>query len=347
VNDPTLTDCIPSEFIPGDAPRDLLEPADLPDGKTSKLIALGHRPEIRKAIKQVDAARVRMGIADRELLPSLDLFLETYASGLEGRSDVGSAMGNQFTEGEPSYSIGLEFEVPLPNQTGKSRFRRRQLDLQREMSRLYAITEEVLLDAEDSRHEVENSYSLMVSNYYTMIAAREELDYFERRWKLLPPDNESTSLYIERMLSAQGELVKAEHAFASARAAYNVALLNLRRAEGTLLEFHHFPPAQPVPRVVIPKPTAASPRSGASLVETIPEADSPGAALEQPTPKDAVRLPSVRASTNAPHGGDYWPGAVLRTPPVSCRSPVFALPPVSPFYRQPREAWQHQPYLAR
>ena len=91
-----------------------------------------------------------------------------------------------------------------------------------------------------------------------MVAASEEFQYFRERWRLLPADDQTMSLFIERMLDGQDRMTDAEYVFANSRAAYNVARFKVRRAEGTLIEFQSFDtrPGVPVtmPEMHVPQP---------------------------------------------------------------------------------------------
>ena len=110
VNDPALAPLGRAEMVPEQMPIRTLVPADLGD---SLVTALKSRPEIQQGIKEVRAAGVRTNVAANEVLPVLNAIIETYVSGLEGRGAIARAYGDQFSEGRPSYTGGLYFEIPL------------------------------------------------------------------------------------------------------------------------------------------------------------------------------------------------------------------------------------------
>ena len=70
-----------------------------------------------------------------------------------------------------------------------------------------------------------------------MIAANAELDYIVHRWELLPGEDRSASLVLEDLLAAQERLAVEEFEFANSQVNYNLALTNLKRTMGTLLQF--------------------------------------------------------------------------------------------------------------
>ncbi len=77
--------------------------------------ALEYRPEIDEATRQLKSAQLQVSISQHELLPLLDVVTETYVSGLQAGRDLATSWSNQFQVGEPSYTVGLELEIPLHN----------------------------------------------------------------------------------------------------------------------------------------------------------------------------------------------------------------------------------------
>lgn len=61
------------------------------------------------------ASGVRMGVSKNEMLPKLDFIVSSYVAGLESNARFVDSFTNQFSEGCPGYTVGMEFEVPLGN----------------------------------------------------------------------------------------------------------------------------------------------------------------------------------------------------------------------------------------
>ncbi|MEZ6067544.1 MAG: TolC family protein [Planctomycetaceae bacterium] len=81
VNDPGLSDVGYLELITEEAPNT----SSIPLSMTGSLqTALLHRPDISHALRQLQAASVKSGVAKNDLLPRLDLVLRSYVAGLEG-----------------------------------------------------------------------------------------------------------------------------------------------------------------------------------------------------------------------------------------------------------------------
>ncbi len=236
VNDPALGDDDSGvELIPMDLPSEDPCPSDL---HASLITAMENRPEIGQAIQQIKAGCVRAEMSKHELLPVLNLITEAYASGLQGDYSLGDAFTDQFHRGRPSYTVGLQYEVPLYNREAKSRNERRNLEL-RQLRNQYETTVKALaLEVEVAVSELETSFSETRSQRRALKAGSSQLEYLERRWEFLPHEGGNASLMLENLLTAQERLVRSEEAFAQAWVTYNVALVNHRRVTGELLQHH-------------------------------------------------------------------------------------------------------------
>jgi len=198
--------------------------------------AYHQRPEIDQALKQVKAAAVRLDMSKKELLPQLDLVLETYVSGLRGESDIGQAFGDQFSVGEPAYSVGLLYEVPIGNRAAHARHVRRQLELRQLRNQFRSTAETLMLEVKVAVREVDTAYRETLAKKRSMEAADGRLDYIHERWQHLPGEGRSAGLHLEDLLAAQEQLAAAEFGYLQASTTYSLALMDLKRATGVLLQ---------------------------------------------------------------------------------------------------------------
>lgn len=232
VNDPRLIQSGDLELIPLELPRRDHVPLTMTGSLQS---ALTHRPDISIAIRDLRAAGVQLGVAENELLPRLDVVLQTYVAGLAGGGNIGTSLGNQMTNGRPSYSAGLEFEMPLGNRAANARYDRRQFELIKAGHDFRTRVETGLTEVELAVRETETAYRETVSRYQSLVAAQTEASYLEDRWHLLPGDDRGTTLLLEDLLDAQQRLADTEADFVEAQTAYVVSLARVRRSMGTLL----------------------------------------------------------------------------------------------------------------
>lgn len=194
------------------------------------------RPEIAQAIRQIKSGSIRADMSKHELMPVLNLITETYVAGLEDDNDFATAWRKQFDRGEPGYSIGLQFEVPLQNRAARSRHERRQLELRQLKNKYLTTLETVRLEVEVAVREVKTSQQELLSKEAAMAARGRQLDYLTRRWERLPGEEVSASLMLENLLNAQNQLAGSEYEFLQAQMTYNLSMTNLKRATGTLLQ---------------------------------------------------------------------------------------------------------------
>lgn len=229
VNDSSLLE---AELIPSDQPSFESFSVDLVE---SVSVAFQMRPELQQSLKQIKAAAVRLRMAKHELLPVLNLITDAYLSGLASGGDVLEAFGNEFSEGRPSYGIGLEYELPVGNRAAKARHRRRQLEI-RQLRNQYSTTlETVRLEVEVAVREFETSQTELSTKLKAMNARATQLDALTRRWEQLPGEDIAASLALENLLLAQENLAQSEFEYLQAQMTYKLSIMNLKRAMGTLL----------------------------------------------------------------------------------------------------------------
>lgn len=269
VNDPALGNTMNVELVPQEHLLRTAFPVDL---NSAVSVALQSRPEIEAAIQEVKSASVRMNMGKREALPLLNVVLETYASGLEGNSNVSRAFREQFTEGEPSYGIGLQYEYPIWNRAASSRVQQRRLELRRLQHQFRQTVESMKLEVELAVHQVHAAYESLGAKQSAMEAANKEVAYLYDRWLLLPIDNGSASLLLEDLLEAQDRLAESELGLLQASLDHSLSQVDFKRAVGSLLENHqvaidrncncNLPQQQPVqtqPLQFLPASTEALP----------------------------------------------------------------------------------------
>jgi outer membrane protein TolC len=233
VNDPDLGTASTHELIPLDKPQE--ESRELDIGWSVET-ALQYRPEVGKAIKSIRSAGVKLGAAKNGILPALNLVLETYGSGLRGDYDIGGSLVDQFSVGAPSYSVGLQYEVPFWNRASRAAYLRRRLELRQLESQLQMTLENLRSEVEVAAREVGTTYREMQANYTAMEAADEAVTQIYEWWQVLSGSDRSASLLLENLLDAQERLYVEEESFLRSQLSYNVSHIAYLRALGTLLQ---------------------------------------------------------------------------------------------------------------
>ena len=240
-NAPELQAMRTAELVPLDQPLFLPIAVTVDDAMVT---ALQHRPEIDAAAQEIRAAGIRLDMSRNELLPALDLVLETYVMGLDRDFDISQAYVDQFSVGEPSYSAGLVLELPLHRRAAKARYQRRQLQLRQITQQFEETTQMLMADVEIAVREVSATYEEMAGKYRAMLAAEAEVEYLCQRWELLSGDDRSVSFLLEDLLDAQDRLAFAEYGFAVAQRDWTISHTALKRATGTLLQEQQIQPVR-------------------------------------------------------------------------------------------------------
>ncbi|MEM7783026.1 MAG: TolC family protein [Planctomycetota bacterium] len=233
VNDPELANTINLEIIPALNPTRQTTQVNLGEILST---AIQMRPEVNQSIRQMKAACVRLEMSRNELMPQLDLVLETYVAGLRGNSNLGGAWLDQFRTGEPGYSVGLNYEIPIGNRAARARLSRRRLELRQLQNQFRTTVETLMMETKVATREVRTSEREFKAKYHAMQAASKQLENLEERWAAIPGRETTIGLYLDNVLQAQVRLAEAEFEFAKAETTYNLALMNLKRATGTLLQ---------------------------------------------------------------------------------------------------------------
>jgi len=232
VNDPALLNGAGLEMITGQLPSN--KPFDITFDKALQT-TINNRPEVAQAVKHIQSAYLRLERSENELMPSLDLFFQTYVKGLEGDYRYGTAYSEQFDEGEPSYVGGLRFEFPLGNNGAEARNTRKKLEIRQLLHQLDTTVENVLLEAQVSFRELEKNYRSMVQSYQIMHSDNEEVAALLSRVDYLLANNEKYGDVLYRLMDANERLTDSEALFAKSELTYNYALYNLYRAMGILV----------------------------------------------------------------------------------------------------------------
>lgn len=206
------------------------------DTRDALLTAIQHRPDVDAAFRQVQAAGVRLKMAKNELLPIFNFVMDSYIGGLRGEEGLGRAWEDQFAVGEPTYSVGLVYEMPLGNRAAASRLKRRKLELRQMIDQFNSRIEILMSEVEIAVRRVNTSYRTVLSTHQALVAADKELYALSERWKHLPNDRQTASSSLENLLNSQTRLADAELSLLDARIAYALSFYELNRTLGTLLD---------------------------------------------------------------------------------------------------------------
>ena len=240
INDPDLLASANIELIPGD--RLILSSAPV-DAQVAAHSALQNRPEINQAFLQLRAATIRENMQRNELLPELNLVLQGSLGGLDS-GDTGTAYERQYGQGSPGWGAGFVFHIPLENNIARARLERRRLELRQQVDQVRTTIDTVLLEVKVSAREVSTAYRETQAKYAAVKAFTEDIESLEARRAVQtsspPPgvdESSLTAIYLDNLLDSQDRRSNAEEEFIRAAANYQIAIVNLERAKGSLLSY--------------------------------------------------------------------------------------------------------------
>ena len=255
VNASELGDGQTTELIPGDTPLRAVYAVDV---ASNMQIALQSRPEINQAMKEMQAACVRLNMSKHEMLPTLNLIAETYVAGLRGNYAVGKAYSDQFGVGAPSYSVGLQFEVPIGRRLSQARLTRREIELRQVRNQFRSVTETIKVEVEVATREVETAFKEMLAKQQQIAATTSDAASIANRWEMLPGADGTAAVVLDQLLRAQERQTAAESDFLLAELTYNLALTNLKKSTGELLQSEMITEGRVcecgIPRTILDKP---------------------------------------------------------------------------------------------
>jgi len=216
------------EIIPTDFPSlTRLEVDPLAEAQAG----LDNRPEIHEQELRVASAKIAAGQAKNLELPRFDLRFRAESSGL-GINNA-DAWDQATTYNFIEYLIGVEFEIPIGNRGPRAQYRRAQLTHTQQVAALKRVFEEVLLDINVAVRELNASYDQIGPAFEAAESRVREVDSIVARAER----KDINTLNSE--LAARRSLADTRRALIRFMVDYNVAIIDLERAKGTLLRYNN------------------------------------------------------------------------------------------------------------
>ncbi len=235
VGSPALSPERVDELIPNSIPACEPFPLDVRQAVTQ---GLQHRPEVAIAAAELENAALQLRVSRNQLLPQLDALVDTYVLGLNGNQDIGGSLADQFTEGEPGFSAGLQFELPVGRRAAHARHRAATAAYQKQVQAVRQAMLTTRSEVEIALREVNMALEMIQHRRQTLAAARAEEKYLQRRWELLGGGGTTIGLVVQDLLEAQQSRTSAEEQLVEAEVQYLSSLIRLQLSMGTLLLSH-------------------------------------------------------------------------------------------------------------
>ncbi len=196
-----------------------------------------NRPEIHSAMQEIQSAGVQKRIADNELFPQLDLVFAAFGKGLRGSSSFSRAWSDQFSATEPSFQIGLNYEIPIGNRAAQANVSQKELEIDKLQSQLQTVLNDVALEIRDqdiARKQYTQTTGIQLQS---LELANQELQMIETRRRLLLDGDQIALLYLDDLIQAQERVQLAETAYLRIVTEFGVSQARWLKAIGALDQY--------------------------------------------------------------------------------------------------------------
>jgi outer membrane protein TolC len=193
--------------------------------------ALDNRSEIKEQELRVANAKIAVGRAKNGELPRFDLtFRQTY----DGLGTNADSSFDELTRGNfIEYFIGVELEMPIGNRGPRAAHQRSRLQHTQAVSSLRKVFEDVILDVNLTTRAMTTSYDQIGPSFEAAEAREREVESTVARAE------RKDFVVLNSELSARQSLANSRRAMLAAMVDYNIAIIDLERAKGTLLTYNN------------------------------------------------------------------------------------------------------------
>jgi outer membrane protein TolC len=204
-----------------------------PDWDALIRLAEQRRPDIVELKIITEADQQRLIQAEDQTLPKLNAAASYTWNGLEGEVPNGATVSTapgQYT----TWSVGVNFSVPLGLRQGRAQVRQQKLTIARDRANVQQGVHAALHQLAGTVRDLDSAYEQYVAYKETRDAATTNL---RTQFDLFKQGGPKSVIYLN-VLQALNDWGNAVSSEAQQLLAYNVALATLEREAGTILETH-------------------------------------------------------------------------------------------------------------
>lgn len=189
--------------------------------------ALSQRPEIVSQKLDLVKRNISVRFAKNQIYPELDL---TGSFGLLGNQrGIGAVLGDLSDRRNPNFSFGIELSMPLTRRSAKDRLKTERIGIESALLTYKDLEQSIMREVDDYILIARSSLERVSATKGAQAFAEAALDAEQKKLE----NGKSTNFQV---LSLQRDLVNAQQGAIGALTDYNIALINLSWAEGSLLE---------------------------------------------------------------------------------------------------------------
>jgi len=187
------------------------------------------RPELVKARVTVQSAEFSEKVSRNLVLPSLALGGSAGVAGLG--SSYSGGLGDMASGKYPEWSVGINFSYPIGNSAAEADLAANRLKAAQSRAGLKAAEESVALEVRTALRALETRYRQIEVARKGVTVAEVRFDSYVKRQRL----GLATT---KNLLETEAQMVQAKEVLSGALAAFQIALTELYRSMGELLDRH-------------------------------------------------------------------------------------------------------------
>lgn len=229
INDNSLELTAETLMMPADAPPEAPISFNMIDAINN---ALRYRPELERALLEVNNASIRQRVADNARLPLLDLTAGVSVNGLD-EDDPGQAYANISDMNYIDFLVGGRFEYPLGNRGARAGYEAARLAREQTVQDFRRLVQDRALAVKNALRNVMTAYELIGATRAARRAAADSLraiEEQERAGVALTPE-----FLLDLKFRTQEQLAQAEIEEIGSLTDYNTSIAEFYESVGTLL----------------------------------------------------------------------------------------------------------------
>jgi outer membrane protein TolC len=194
-------------------------------------IALDARPEVREARLAVENARIQIGVAKNQALPSLDFVVRHAVNGLGANAD--SSFDQMTSYNFYDTMVSLEFAWSFGERAERAGVRIAALQHSQAVAGFKQAIDAIITDVRATIRNLEVSHKQIAPSADGVDSALKSLRSILERAEDLSPER------INSIFSAQSQVANSRQALLQAIISYNQAIIDVERSKGTLLDYNN------------------------------------------------------------------------------------------------------------
>jgi outer membrane protein len=230
--DPQVNTTSRLTIVPVTTPELPPEPPEVTKAVNKALAtAMLHNPAMQEAQLRIKIAQINVEVAQNQRMPRLDLIGSARAQGLAGTS--AEAHDQLEDQKYTSFGVGLSFEYPLGNRSREAELMRRRIERRKAVAVLHSAADQVAVQVKEKARKARTTLEQVGIQKDASQAARAQLKALDEsepiREKLTPE-------FMLVKLQAQETYAQTRRAEINALTEFNIALVELARTTGTVLQ---------------------------------------------------------------------------------------------------------------